>query len=68
MAEASGYKKGGRIHSHGSVLSAAIVCIECECTRKDFIECAFAGIVSLRSSIRAIKISVLDKKGIIIIG
>lgn len=68
MAEGSGRKKGGRRHSHGSVLSAAVVFIGCECAQKDIIECSFTGIVSLHSLIGGIKISVLDKKGIIIIG
>lgn len=67
MAEGSGCKKGGSIHSHGRVLSAAVVCIGCECAWKDFIECSFTGIVSLHSLIGGIKISVLDKKGIIIL-
>lgn len=49
-------------------LPAAVVCIRCECGGKDFLEWSFTGIVSLHPLIEGIKISVLVKKGIVIIG
>lgn len=66
----SGCKKGGRLEHifiTGSCLSAAVVFISCEHGWKVFIECSFNCIVSLHHLIEDMKISVLVKKGIMIV-